>query len=329
MARLSTTRLLLTLATVGLLVPSGALAQLDLSVTALIKASGDDCSVNECINRGFNANDCAGTATLEVQPANGTTVPSNMIDVWMTTGTGDCSTTEARNPMSATCQNVGCYDLEGDSFLIPLSDIDAAASTPLCDDSSTRAGLNVNLYAFAGVGCNNQDAVDADATDNFAVRVDAVGPVAPTLNNDSLSGDTSVTVGWETGSEANLTYRLLYGGSCTGTGGDGGTGTVDRDSLTQLGSDTDLMTTSRTINPEDGLGLELGESVAVYVAAVDVAGNEGDLAGPICVNRVEALGFCDEFSDCDSGGCSAGPVGHTAFGGSLFLLVLFVLRRKP
>lgn len=327
MARLSTTRLLLTLTAVGLSLPTAAFAQLDLTITALEKSSGESCSVMECVNRGFNAQDCSGSASVDLRPAAGTMVTGNMIDVWMTTGTGDCSTTEARNPMSATCQHVGCYDLTDSRFLIPLSDIDGAATTPLCADGSTRAGLNVNLTAFAGAGCMNQDAVDADATDNVSVRVDSVGPVAPTLDSTDLAGDSSVSVGWETGSEANLTYRVLYGGACTGAAGDGGTATVDRDTLTQLGGDTDLMATSRTIDPEEGLGLEIGESVGVYVAAIDAAGNEGELAGPVCVSRIQALGFCDTYMDCESGGCSAGPIRGAGLG-SLFLLALVVLRRK-
>ena len=111
MARLSTTRLLLTLTALGLSLPTAAFAQLDLTITALEKSSGESCSVMECVNRGFNAQDCSGSASVDLRPAAGTMVTGNMIDVWMTTGTGDCSTTEARNPMSATCQHVGCYDL--------------------------------------------------------------------------------------------------------------------------------------------------------------------------------------------------------------------------
>lgn len=330
MARLSTAPTLLALLAAGLGLPGASFAQeLDLNLTALIKASGEECSVNECVNRGFNDQDCgSASAAVDLRPATGTMVTGNMIDVWMTTGTGDCSTVEARNPMSATCQHVGCYDLADNSFLIPLSEIDDAAATDLCSDEAPRAGLDVRLYAFAGVGCMNQDAVDASATDNVTVRVDAVGPAAATLRQSSLAGDSSVTLGWETGSETDLTYRILYGGSCGGSAGDGGTTTVDRSTLRQLGSDTDLMTTSVTIDPENGLGLEIGESVAVYVAAVDVAGNEGDLAGPVCVSRVEALGFCDDFAGCDSEGCSAGPVTGGGFA-SLFLLGLVVLRRKP
>lgn len=325
MARLSTIQILSTLAIAWLLLPAAASAQLDLNIS-LIKESGEDCSVMECVNRGFNLADCNGTsAAVDLRPATGTMVTGNMIDVWMTTGTGDCSTTEARNPMSATCQHVGCYDFTGDNFIVPLGDIDAASGSPLCD-GTTRTGLSVSLYAFAGVGCMNQDAVDADATDNFTVRVDAVGPTAPTVNNDSVAGDNSVSVSWERGDEADLKYRVYYGGSCTGTAGDGGTGTPTPGELT-LVEETELMTTSVTLNPETELGLDLGESTAVYVAGVDVAGNEGDLGGPVCVNRTESLGFCDEFSDCDDSGCSAGPMRGAGFG-SLFLLALVVLRRR-
>jgi len=325
MARLSTTRLLSTLAASVVALPAVASAQLDLNI-ALIKQNGEDCGVMECVNRGFNSEDCGGTtAAVDLRPATGTMVAGNMIDVWMTTGTGDCSTTEARNPMSATCQHVGCYDFSGDRFLVPLSEIDAASGSPLCD-GTTRTGLTASLYAFAGVGCMNQDAVDAGATDNFSVKVDAVGPTAPTVNNDSVAGDNSVSVGWGRGDEATLKYRVYYGGSCTGTASDGGTGMVTPGELTLL-EETELMTTSVTLNPDTDLGLALGESVAVYVAGVDIAGNEGELAGPVCVNRTESLGFCDEFTDCDEGGCSAGPVSGAGFG-SLFLLALVVLRRK-
>ena len=330
MARISTIRILLTLAAAGLTLPSAALAQLDLNITALVnKADGDACDVMECVARGFNDADCAGSsAAVELRPAAMTMVTGNMIDVWMTSSTsGDCSTTESRNPMSATCQHVGCYDLTDSRFLIPLSDIDGAATTSLCSGTTTRTGVNVTLFAFAGAGCMNQDAVDAGAIDSVTVKVDPLGPAAPTPTRDSLSGDTAVTLGWNTGSEADLKYRILYGGTCTGGASDGGTSTVDRASLTQLGSDTDLMTTSRTINPETGLMLGENESVAVYIAAIDVAGNEGDLSSPICVSRVMGVGFCDDWEGCEDGGCSTGPVSGAGFG-SLFLLALVVLRRR-
>jgi len=325
MVRLPTTRILLTLAAAGLAFPSAGAAQLDLNITALIKADGEDCDVAECVNRGFNAQDCASTtAGVDLRPAASTMVTGNMIDVWMTTGTGDCSTTEARNPMSATCQHVGCYDLTDNRFLIPLADIDAAAANPLCE-SSTRAGLAVSLTTFAGAGCMNQDAVDADATDSVSVRVDAVGPVAPPLDSTSVAGDNEVDISWERDSEANLRFRLYYGGACSGAAGDGGTTTVDPGSLTFI-RETDLMNSSATLDPEADLGLGVGEEVGVYVAGVDVAGNEGELAGPICVSRIDAVGFCDDFDGCEEG-CSAGPVSGAGFG-SFFLLALVVLRRR-
>ncbi len=329
MARLSPIRLLLAFAAIGLLLPSGAFAQLDLNVTRLDKTDGEDCSDIGCRAIGFNGQDCdaAAIGNTDVQLVLGTMSTLNTIDVWVG---GDCGTATDRQMMGG-CRHVGCYTVSsGNEFLLPLADIDSAPDTSPCD-ATTSAPQTLTLTALSVPTCNDTTTdVEAANLATFDVTIDAVGPAAPDVNTTPRSGDTEVQVGWSAGSETGLTYRLYYADGCDGMGGDGGTTTVDPGSLQRIAGETSPNARSETIDPDADLDLDFDDGsnmASVYVAAVDLAGNEGELGGPVCVTRIPGRGFCEDFGGCDSDGCSAGPITGAGFG-SLFLLGLVVLRRR-
>lgn len=92
--------------------------------------------------------------------------------------------------------------------------------------------------------------------------------------------------------------------------------------------------TSQSLDP-DSIGLAIGESAAVAVAAVDRAGNVGPLSNVVCVERVSTVGFCDRLGGCEDTGCSCVAAGASRSAGtpygalaSLALLVAVVSIRR-
>ncbi len=299
---------------------------LGLTVAAL-EGPGGSRTTAEGINRGFSSLDCADAASAfaRVVPMAGTNITTGIVDVWMVTDSTDCSTTDARNPDTGTCVHVGAADVDStdSSFDVQLANIDAAATTAICT-STARTGVTVRLFAFATGNVEDRGDVGSD-WGQVSVIVDPTGPVAPELDSTTAAGDNEVSISWSRVSDMNEVYRIYSGGPCgTGIGGgDGGTGGTDGLTLVK---ETSTGTSSTTVNPEN-LGLATGEDIEIYVVAVDQAGNEGEPAGPICVTRMELSGFCDEFSDCESG-CTAGGVPPSSAAWPLLALGLLGLRRK-
>lgn len=91
-------------------------------------------------------------------------------------------------------------------------------------------------------------------------------------------------------------------------------------------------TRSHTIDP-DRVGVEVGQTVAIGVAAVDRAFNVGSI-GWVCATRVPTRGFCDRVGGCPDRGCSASAPGEDARGAivgaafALFGLALLLRRRR-
>ena len=74
--------------------------------------------------------------------------------------------------------------------------------------------------------------------------------------------------------------------------------------------------------------------IAVAAVAIDPAGNESKLSNPICVQRINTIGFldaCDQTPGCREGlkSCSLSPVGRgSAWELSLLGLALAALIRR-
>ena len=320
------------LAAVALLgLPADAEAQgnpLSLQITELV-GTGESCTTSLCFNRGLGQAACSApeSSSVRIAPASGTSITQSFVDLWVTTSSNDCSTTAARAPDTATCTNIGTADVGANSsFTVPLSQILTAAANA-CSDSAPSAGTPVRLYALT----TGAEGETGDVGSNYgfvSVLVDPKGPGTVSVDQTSLMGDNQVTISWTAIAESMVRYRLYRGGACGSSTGDGATG--ERTLIKEV----DIGSTSTTINPES-MGLAVGESVSVYVVAVDQAGNEGVWSSAVCLTRSEVFGFCDVYSseggECDPDGCSAGgsPVRHAPlFSILLFGLVLGIRRRR-
>ena len=279
---------------------------LGIQVVALDGPGNPDGEVRDTaeeINRGFNNVDCSDPANAKVrlQPV-GTDISQEFVDLWLATGSEDCTAEAARNPDMRTCDHVGTADINGTNseFEVTLSAIDAASEVDICGATSDT-GRTVKLFVFA-TGNEAEEGPVGDSWGVASILVDPTGPGAPTLAATDLAGDNEVMIEWDAVTTGRPRYDVYVGGAC---------GASDPEMAGLLeGSRTSQGATSANVNPEADLGLALGQSVTVYVVAIDEAGNRGSFSQGVCVTRVEVRGFCDVFmeegGDCEDDGCAAG-----------------------
>lgn len=309
---------------------SSASAQGNPLMFTVSSLSGDR-DTREEVQRGLNAEDCENGATFTVTAPSTVTITVTQVDLWVATSNVDCSTVEARTAVTPTCFHAGTatFSPTDRTFTVALTEI--ASVIPAVCNSGSIDGAPVYLYGFTTGNVNELGEV-GDQYGSVSVNVDATPPAAPVVSRTTAQGDSQVSVSWEPVAGMRPHYRLFVGGAC-GANPDGGgadAGTPDVGSLTTI-KDTELNVTTATVNPTDDLGLETGESKAVYVAGVDVAGNVGPASAAVCVTRVAVDGFCsvsEEMGEPCPDGCSIGGSSTpSASWIALAMVALFVRRR--
>jgi MYXO-CTERM domain-containing protein len=264
--------------------------------------AGDDSSVSVMakLAAGFNTTDCMGDVTLTLRFRN---IPSARSRLVGFRGT-NCNTVEARD-----------RDGMGDCEMLDIAvSIDEQSELVVPDvplgslvDCELTNSLPYNLFFIATDAANADDDIGSDY-DVIELKVDLEPPASPT-NVTGGSGNSAIPVSWsitDSGSDIERFDIYVVAGSC---GGDGGTATFPPKAspVAEPGG------TARSAGVDGAAaGLELNEQAAVFVVAVDKAGNRSEPSAAGCITRVPTVGFCNlhemEGGTCDDG-CSVSAVG--------------------
>lgn len=297
----------ISICTVLFLLSSTAAAQDVLSVTDI---GGESVSSSDIARVGIA--ECESTTPVLATVT--TLMGTDEVDLWYGVNL-NCNTVEERDELDGGCEHIGHADTSINEFTITIQDL-IAAETTTCD-SNTNAVVVYALYTTTNA---NRAAVDGYGT--VTLEFDGVRPNAPEITeaNQSVSGDSQAELNWEAITDEDASFEVLRGTSCGGP--------------PPVGDEAALLETaqgsrSATVNPAD-LGLSEGQSTALYVVAVDLAGNRSVVSTEICVNRVAVAGFCDVFEemggdDCGEAGCSVNTPGSGGSGAPFFFLLVALL----
>lgn len=302
----------ISICTVLFLLTSTAAAQDVLSVTDI---GGNSVSSSDVARVGIAECESATPVIATVTTLMGT----DEVDLWYGVNL-NCNTIEERDEVDGGCAYIGHADTGINSFEISVQDLTAAFPTT-CTSNENQ----VVVYALYTTTNENRAAVDSYGT--VTIEFDGVAPDAPEISEAAVSGDSQVTISWDLINDEDASFELIDGGECGGT--------PPSDDATAFAT-TAQRTDSETINPSTALELEQDESAAVYIVAVDLAGNRSAVSSEICVTRVAVAGFCDVFTemggaDCDEAGCSVAAPGSGGSGSTaplLFMLVAFLWTRR-
>ncbi|MGD8861060.1 MAG: hypothetical protein PVI30_13715 [Myxococcales bacterium] len=279
----------------------------------------------------INADDCANGATVVFRLSN---VPTDRptIDIYRGTSGSGCETeTRVNQDTGTTCIFLATRSTNNASMF----DLEVTASDLMCNEGAnekpTLYFLPVNATMSADAVGQNYGIVE--------VEIDADPPAAPTGVSGG-NGESSIPVSWNT-SAGMLDGFAVYIDSSGGAGVDGGTcgsdvlipgesvdsvpGSVRRKSIGE-GSASSTTLSASDID---------GDSAAVAVVAVDLAGNESVLSEVACVSVIPTDGFWDVYEQEDGAvdaGCpcaAMGPVhAETAWPVGLSVLALTLRRRR-
>lgn len=294
----------------------------DISILTLEITGRDEDELN-LDNRPMNAAECED-ATVEITlRISGIDTSKSVLDFWRSTGTA-CNEADERS----TTTDRGCTHL--DLGEIPLT-IDGQAEKdidiPLNELANCETDGTQTIFVLAAMGAETTEDVGTE-WGKFEIEVDKTPPSAPS-GVRAGSGDTAITVSWDSLGMSIFEYRVYVdaaAGSCEAT-----TLVAGEPIPAELESTHNTPTTSSAVNAAD-LGLAVGQTAAVGVAAVDTARNVSVLSMTTCLTRVETSGFCERFGECEEG-CSVSSARHGAAPGtSAFLLcaaaALLVVRRR-
>ncbi len=260
-----------------------------------------------------NKANCVDPSTTDIE-LNVPTFTGTTAYIYLTIGATDCKVATNRDESTDPCKLV-FTDISLDSpVTFHLSDLTASGIDLNCT-SSASTGTTYTLWILSGTPVNNQDFTGENGNVDF--KVDVSAPTAPTDLPVSRSGE-SFNLSWNDGNSGEVvdSFRVYKQ-----------TGTVDQTSCTCTGMclQAGMAATSATPVASPGstsvtisastLGLALGDKTQLLVSGVDLAGNEGVLSAPVCVQHVMSAGFCDVQKangfDCPNG-CSASEMrGHT------------------
>ncbi|MFT5354179.1 MAG: hypothetical protein ACI9KE_001380 [Polyangiales bacterium] len=296
----------ISICTVLFVLTSTASAQDVLLVTDI---GGESVSSSDVARVGIAECESATDVVATVSTIMGT----DEVDLWFGVNL-DCSTVAERDSVDGECVHIGHADTGINSFTISIQDL-IAAKPATCDSNENQ----VTVYALYTT--TNPDRAAVDGFGTVTIEFDGVPPDAPDISGAEVAGDSAVTLNWELINDEDASFELINGGECLGTPPSG-----DETAFTT----TEQRTDSATVDPEADLGLELNESAAVYIVAVDLAGNRSVVSEPICVTRVPVAGFCDVFSemggaDCGEAGCSVAAPGSGGSGAPLFFMLVALL----
>lgn len=283
----------------------------------------------EDIARGVNFVDCenASDTWIEFTLAPGS-VTVQALDLWIGVGAETCQSSSSRTPPSETCQRVGYIQLGGSTGSAPdpdennvvaigLDAVLAAGEYSFCDFGAAVSTVNFFFVADNENFRGDVGTIEANHWRILPVKFDAGPPNAPTFKDGDYAGDREVVVEWNpvtAGGSETTRYRVYVeprgcdGGSGTLVGG--GRPPID---VTEAFTRSERITGTSFAVRLSNLGLEIGESAAVYVTAMDEAYNESNLSEPICVTRVPTAGFCAAYEAAEGEPC---PSSCSTVGGS-------------
>lgn len=273
--------------------PSAALAQ-DFTISATGVSVGPRPITTNTTTPFVSGAECAGTITLRATRA-------VKLDVWRGAVGSNCNLMTNRTLASMPCTHIAYFaSLDADNtFDLSITEMMKGATACNATDAS-GSGQTYEFFFIQSESSGNTTTETPFA--KLPVRVDASRPVAVTIpdGRTNLTGE-SVSVSWTpaTGETETIAYRVYTdtAGTCTGDGG-GTSSTLVPGELPASGlTFRNAPGASSTISPET-VGSEIGSSVVVAIAAVDVAGNVGKLSPLVCVSFVETEGFCDDNEDC-------------------------------
>lgn len=233
--------------------------------------------------------------------------------LWVGGQGAGCNVAENRNQTNARCAEIaGNPYVVGSNFLVDgltLQDLlnALAGSTQIVTcDSSGLQGTPYEIYAFRNTAPGGGD-IDASNYGIAPFYVDVEPPAPPNVNTTPQS-QTNFNITWANPDPPDLIQQWAFYASYGAT--------PDPANAEPLGITAGLSDFSKTISAVGDLGLSVGESAFVYVAAYDQAfvsvdnvqqqANLSELSNGVPVTYVEVGGFCDTTGDCS--GCSASPM---------------------
>jgi MYXO-CTERM domain-containing protein len=243
-----------------------------------------------------NATQCDTESSVELEVQLGGTGSLSQVFVWVGGGAANCQTRESRNGANPTCSQVGNGPklLEANRVItFPLSELTGTGNGRVNCGGSPPQGDPYKLFVFRTNPGDNEVPASDYGTAPFTVDVSAPDPVV--INSPGPLSGSRFTVSWEQPTDFQFLDGYYYYQNEVD----------DAATATEIpGSSGNQSTTSVTISAAD-LGLAEGESAFIYVQAVDMALNIGELSSP----GVEAIyipsgGFCEATGEC---GCSASP----------------------
>ncbi len=256
------------------------------------------------------------------------------IYVFLTRGDTDCLDSNNRSDDGGDppCQPV-LEGTETENNQITM-DLDDLIDGGLDCGSSSQGGTEYTVYFFTAGDPANDDISNMDEYGSTVITVDVTAPPAPTPKGNSATGNLSgqsFSLSWDDDSEnENIDNHNIY----VDEGASGPNCACEVEPCLTAGStpedeevDFTERTTAKSLSASE-LGLAQNENVAVFIQAVDEAGNPGPLSARVCLTAVETSGFCD-LASCPNG-CSLGtqPHGHAPSLFTLSLQGLVVWRRR-
>ncbi|MEM1413817.1 MAG: MYXO-CTERM sorting domain-containing protein [Myxococcota bacterium] len=289
------------------------------------------------VNQGVNAADCeseasrgATTLTFSIDGTG-----NSQLQVWRGAGSLDCSSAENRTgDISNLCDDIGPESVADETLEITLDELlmGTGSGSDACETDAAEGDV-LTVYFFDTPNSLGND--DGTTFVTQQVVVDPTPPIAPTFEQDAVSGNSQVSLSWNDLTDNRIRYQLFADTSLKTC--------ADSDLLvpgmvpTGVAAleTTEELVASATVNPTSDLRLGVGESTRVYVAGFDNAENVGVLSQGVCVTRVETFAFCDALDDmaregmdvdtCPDG-CDAGGSGGASM--AFALVALFAWRRR-
>lgn len=273
----------------------------------------------------FNEDQCADPSgtnyQLRISTQTGTSVTS--VYLWAGRENGQCNLNDNRTDIQENCREIAGNPrtVEPDNLISNLT-LQELVDTGVVDcDSSGLEGTPYEIFAFRNSDPGSTGVAESDYG-IAPIIVDVTPPAALNINSDLTQVGSNFSIQWTRPTDNIWIYRFYEND------------VDDADTATLLESITAGQNeTSKTISAAN-LGIGVGETKYVYVAAQDRAfiessgangGNLGPLSVGTQVNAVETAGVCSATGDC--GGCSVATMGGAArdFGSGILVVALVTI----
>lgn len=339
-------RLLALLVCLAAALPATASAQTQGSVSVVLTQVSVSGTVTRDVdielNKALNSLDCASSdevvLTFRTQD---TPAGTTFVDLWRADAGVDCLPATARQTGDGrVCTHLTpdpTLDTTDGNFTITLTDLLLDSSA--CSDG--QPDVDLNLWVFATGSTESTGEAVATQYGFATFGIDPTAPTVPIPNTTELSGDTGVSIGWDDAGEAFVT-NTLYIDTNVAAGCAGGSSivvpgaAVPTDTTAITVQTTSQGATGAMVDPE-AIGLAVGESAVVGIAAVDINDNASVISATVCVTRIETAGFCDLYNasatdecpkSCSVSAPGAGGASPSPFAAFAAIGFLALLRRR-